>query len=179
MWLADLGVDKGARVEFSRQEVDVVTLTLSGRDDLKRWGLTPKGDQIKLLVKAKQEQERLNEVKKRHGVDSIRTNTYGDGTDKGGIQFCTKDTGSEIGVKAVLSADGRFGIGVEGEPEAKLHVKGDAIFDTGHCDRIHMGTWDGGQQKVRRHIHLYILSTSTHPQEDIVYLHVLMVTTMN
>jgi hypothetical protein len=37
----------------------------------------------------------------------------------------------------VLSADGSFGVGVEGEPEAKLHVAGDAIFATGHCDRIH------------------------------------------
>ena len=77
-------------------------------------------------------------MKKRHGVASIRTNTYGDSTDKGGIQFCTKDEGStEVGVKAVLSADVNFGIGVEGEPAAKLHVEGDAIFRTGQCEDIH------------------------------------------
>ena len=57
---------------------------------------------------------------------------------KGGLQFCTKDEGSaDVDVKAVLSSDGRFGIGVEGEPAAKLHVEGDAIFRTGQCEDIH------------------------------------------
>ena len=60
-----------------------------------------------------------------------------DSTDKGGIQFCTKGEGStEVGVKAVLSADGNFGIGVEGEPQARLHVAGDAIFQNGHCKSV-------------------------------------------
>ena len=132
-WLVELGVDQSVRDNFKQNDVDVKTLTLSTRDDLKRWGLTSEGKQIKLLAEAKQEQE----VKKQHGVASIRTKTYGDSTNKGGIQFCTKsDSNNEVGVKAVLSADGNFGIGVEGEPQARLHVAGDAIFENGHCKNV-------------------------------------------
>ena len=133
-WLVELGVDEAVRANFVEQEVDVEALVLCTGEQLSKLGVSKLGKQLKLMAKAKQEQE----VQRRHGVASIRTNTYGDSTNKGGIQFCTKDEGSaEVGVKAVLSAEGRFGIGVEGEPEAKLHVKGDAIFDAGHCDRIH------------------------------------------
>ena len=35
-------------------------------------------------------------MQKRHKVASIRTNTYGDSRDKGGLQFCTKDEGSAL-----------------------------------------------------------------------------------
>ena len=133
-WLKELGVDETVQKQFIANEVDVGALLLFNRGQLDELGVTQLGRQAKLMAKAKQEQE----VHKRHGVASIRTNTYGDSTNKGGIQFCTKDEGSaEVGVKAVLSAEGRFGIGVKGEPEAKLHVKGDAIFAAGHCDRIH------------------------------------------
>ena len=134
MWLAEIGADQTVQANFVAHEVNVEALLVLSRQQLEELGLTQLGRQARLMAKAKQEQE----VQKRHGVASIRTNSYGDRTDKGGIQFCTKDEGSaEVGVKAVLSADGRFGIGVEGEPEAKLHVAGDAIFAAGHCDRIH------------------------------------------
>ena len=88
-WLVELGVDQSVRDNFMQNDVDVEALALSSRSDLAEWGLTAGGQQLKLLAKAKQEQE----VKKRHGVASIRTNTYGDSTDKGGIQFCTKRRG--------------------------------------------------------------------------------------
>ncbi|MGB1596046.1 MAG: SAM domain-containing protein, partial [Promethearchaeia archaeon] len=133
-WLVELGVDESVRASFAQNKVDVEALALSSKEDLSTLGLTAMGQQIKLLAKAREEQE----VQKRHKVASIRTNTYGDSRDKGGLQFCTKDEGSaDVDVKAVLSSDGRFGIGVEGEPAAKLHVEGDAIFRTGQCEDIH------------------------------------------
>ena len=134
-WLVELGVDESVRENFRQQDVDVDALIVLSREQLSELGLTKLGQQAKLLAKAREEQE----VQKRHKVASIRTNTYGDSRDKGGLQFCTKDEGSaDVDVKAVLSSDGRFGIGVEGEPAAKLHVEGDAIFRTGQLSLIHI-----------------------------------------
>ena len=86
-WLEELGVEQIVKDNFRAEKIDVIALSLLKREALSALGVTALGDQVKLLANAKHEQERLNEVQKRHGVASIRTNTYGDSTNKGGIQF--------------------------------------------------------------------------------------------
>ena len=56
-WLEELGVEQSVRDNFKHHDVDVLTLTMSSRADLVELGLALIGKQIKLLAKAKQEQE--------------------------------------------------------------------------------------------------------------------------
>ena len=56
-WLVELGVDESVRDNFVQHDVDVEALALSSKSDFAEWGLVARGKQLKLLAKAKLEQE--------------------------------------------------------------------------------------------------------------------------